>query len=197
MAHLTEQELSFFNQLFENADDGSDEVTNTKMSVKLNLPDKLNGLLKNAKLTLLAEVGVYQLWFPLEFVNDENGQVIPLLSAPEVIDTKGIERSWRAPHLNLQTDHYIILSLSSTGVLLKPKQNKPDFSKELLLAFELPKKERIVLSAKPVRVTSNGIAAKIITVHEGEIALRQYLFDTHKKQHAQLYEHANISTDLI
>ena len=124
MAHLSEQELSFFNRLFE-AERTDSDPTDTKMSVRLNLPDKLNGLLTNAKLTLLAEVGIYQLWFPLEFSKDENGQLFPVLSAPEVIDTKGIERSWRTPDLEIHTEQFQILSLSSTGVLLKPKRQSP------------------------------------------------------------------------
>ena len=95
MSHLSEQEL-FFNSLFEAEHGVKDLTTDTKISVNFNLPDKLNGLLNNAKLTLLAEVGIYQLWFPLEFIVDDKGQVTPTL-CPEVIDTKGIERSWRTP----------------------------------------------------------------------------------------------------
>ncbi len=88
MSHLSEQELSFFNSLFEAEHGVKDLTTDTKISVNFNLPDKLNGLLNNAKLTLLAEVGIYQLWFPLEFIVDDKGQVTPTLSAPEVIEYK-------------------------------------------------------------------------------------------------------------
>jgi len=197
MSHLSEQELSFFNSLFEAEHGVKDLTTDTKISVNFNLPDKLNGLLNNAKLTLLAEVGIYQLWFPLEFIVDDKGQVTPTLSAPEVIDTKGIERSWRTPNLELQTEQYLIISLSSTGVLLQPKNAEETLDKEILLAFNLPNNEHVVISAKPVRVTSNGVAAKIEKICEGEDAMRQYLFEIHKHHHAKLYEEENISTDLI
>ena len=196
MAHLSEQELSFFNHLFE-AERTDSDPTDTKMSVRLNLPDKLNGLLTNAKLTLLAEVGIYQLWFPLEFTKDENGQLIPVLSAPEVIDTKGIERSWRTPDLEIHTEQFQILSLSSTGVLLKPKRQTPILNKEILLAFNLPSEEQVILSVKPIRTTSKGIAGKIVKVCKGEDALRNYLFETHKHHHAKLYEQGNFTTELI
>ena len=196
MAHLSEQELSFFNRLFE-AERTDSDPTDTKMSVRLNLPDKLNGLLTNAKLTLLAEVGIYQLWFPLEFSKDENGQLIPVLSAPEVIDTKGIERSWRTPDLEIHTEQFQILSLSSTGVLLKPKRQSPDLNKEILLAFNLPSEEHVILSVKLIRTTSKGIAGNIVKVCQGEDALRKYLFETHKHHHAKLYEQGNFTTELI
>ena len=196
MAHLSEQELSFFNHLFE-AERTDSDPTDTKMSVRLNLPDKLNGLLTNAKLTLLAEVGIYQLWFPLECSKDENGQLIPVLSAPEVIDTKGIERSWRTPDLEIHTEQFQILSLSSTGVLLKPKRQTPILNKEILLAFNLPSEEQVILSVKPIRTTSKGIAGKIVKVCKGEDALRNYLFETHKHHHAKLYEQGNFTTELI
>ncbi|MCF7519358.1 MULTISPECIES: hypothetical protein [Pseudoalteromonas] len=196
MTHLSEQELSFFNSLFE-AEQSIDDPINTKMSLNLNLPDKLSGLLKNAKLTLLAEVGIYQLWFPLEFTTDERGQLTPVLSAPEVIDTKGVERSWRTPDLDLQTEKYVILSLSSTGLLLQPKHAEAVLEQEITLAFNLPNQEHVMIRAKPVRATSKGIAAKIIKVCEGQDAMRQYLFDIHKHHHAKLYEQGNITTELI
>ncbi len=196
MAHLSEQELSFFNSLFKT--EGSTNIpTNTKMSLNLNLPDKLNGLLKNAKLTLLAEVGIYQLWFPLEFKADESGQLTPLLSAPEVIDTKGIDRSWRSPILELETDKYVILSLSSTGLLLQPKQPVTILDEKITLAFNLPNYGHVIIRAKPIRETGQCIAAKIIKICKGEDAIRQYLFESHKHQHAKLYEQGNITSELI
>jgi len=196
MAHLSEQELTFFNRLFE-AENLDGDPTDTKMSVRLNLPNKLNGLLANSKLTLLAEVGIYQLWFPLEFINDENGQLIPLLSAPEVIDTKGIERSWGTPDLEIHTEQFQILSLSSTGVLLKPKRQAPELNKDILLAFDLPSRDHIILSVKPIRTTSKGIAGKIVKVCKGEEELRRYLFEAHKHHHAKLYEQGTFTTELI
>ncbi len=198
MTHLSDQELEFFNRLFESEGVAAEGIeadpSYAKMSVKVNLPDKLNGLLTNAKLTLLAEVGIYQLWFPLEFVNDENGQLTPVLSAPEVIDTRGVERSWRTPDLEIDTEQFHVLSLSSTGVLLKPKLHTPALNKEILLAFDLPNHEHIIISVMPIRTTNKGVAAKIIKVCQGESALRKYLFETHKQHHANLYEHNNIIT---
>lgn len=187
MAYLSQKELQFFNQLFE-SESNENDVTDTKMALFNELPQNLGALFKSAKLTLLAEVGVYQLWFPVEFKTDQNGQLVPLLSAPEVIDTKGIERSWRNNSVNLKSSDFIITSLSSTGVVLTPRNPHARLDKEQLLSFFLPELEQVTLVISPVRRTSKGIAAKIVEIVRGHDALRTFLFKNHKRQHASLYK---------
>ena len=100
--HLTLEELACFRELFSpnrithSTEDAHPEpLVNHVLTVKTEVPQALASLLGKAKLTLLAEVGSYKLWFPLEMRLDDFGQLQPTLGVPEVLDAKGAERSWR------------------------------------------------------------------------------------------------------
>lgn len=160
---------------------------NQRLTVQSDIPAKIANLFINAKLTLLAEVGHYQLWFPLEFKTDESGLLTPILSSPEVIDTTGTQRSWRLDNLNIQSDGFKIESISSTGIFLKPISNKVPLITHYRMQFYLPNKKHIIISIEPVRQNKQGIAAKITHIHEGKDHLRDYLFSVHKRQYVNLY----------
>ncbi|MGB1292850.1 MAG: hypothetical protein ACPG5Z_11960 [Pseudoalteromonas sp.] len=157
------------------------------LTVQSDIPANIACLFQNANLTLLAEVGHYQLWFPLEFKVDSSGTFTPALSAPEVIDTKGNQRSWRWDNLNIKSEGYCIESISSTGIFLKPQGEHVAFNENQIMQFDLPNKKHITMSIEPVRQCKGGIAAKIIDIHEGKEQLRAYLFSVHKRQYANLY----------
>ena len=91
---MTNEELNFISDLFQ-VTVPSKLRDNHTLTLQSSIPANIAELLNNTKLTLLAEVGDYQLWFPLEIRIDKTGVVTPVLSAPEVIDTQGIKRCWR------------------------------------------------------------------------------------------------------
>ncbi|WP_404340380.1 hypothetical protein [Pseudoalteromonas mariniglutinosa] len=186
MANLTNQELAFFSRLFK-SNQQQEILLDSKNSLTQGLPDTLSYLLSNAKLTLLAEIGIYQLWFPVVFVSDKRGQLTPIFSSPEVIDTKGIERSWRSSELNLKSDNFVISSLSSSGVVLQPTSHTLPIQSLITLHFQLPKQQQVIMQVEPVRITHSGIAAKIKVIEQGKEALTSYLFDTHKQFYPKLY----------
>ena len=88
---LSDEEINFLSGLFEPSQ-SSASINETKLTVQASIPDGIAHLLGQAKLTLLAEVAHYQLWFPLQFKTDELGHFSTGLEAPEVIDTKGIQK---------------------------------------------------------------------------------------------------------
>ncbi|XQF89961.1 hypothetical protein ACOBV8_15380 [Pseudoalteromonas espejiana] len=191
--NLTKEELSFISSVVGNTKDNINE--SSQLSLKTTLPDTLKGLLSHAKLTMLAEVGHYQLWFPLEFKLNDDGQFNPVLSAPEVIDTEGVDRSWRYSDLNLQSERFYVLSLSSSGVLLKPRDQRYTLANAQHISFKLPNNKKVTLFIDLVRKTNLGYAAKIISIEHGKEALREYLFDKHKRVNAPLYENTNTVTE--
>ncbi|AVV83683.1 hypothetical protein SPWS13_1890 [Shewanella putrefaciens] len=71
--YLTLEELACFSELFSpnRITHGMEEANpepwvNHVLTVKTEVPQALASLLGKAKLTLLAEVGPYKLWFPLK-----------------------------------------------------------------------------------------------------------------------------------
>ncbi|WP_377109605.1 hypothetical protein [Pseudoalteromonas sp. R86517] len=183
---LTKEELSFISSVVGSNKDNTND--NSQLSLKTALPDTLKGLLSHAKLTMLAEVGHYQLWLPLEFKLNDDGYLNPVLSAPEVIDTEGVDRSWRYSDLHLQSERFYVLSLSSSGVLLKPRDHRYSLTHAQHITFKLPNKKKVTLLIDLVRKTNLGYAAKIVSIKSGKEALREYLFEKHKRENATLYE---------
>ncbi|WP_394190586.1 hypothetical protein [Pseudoalteromonas atlantica] len=183
---FSNDELLFLSDLFK-AQAPPQLPQNQKLTVQSDIPANIACLFQNANLTLLAEVGHYQLWFPLEFKVDSSGTFTPSLSAPEVIDTKGNQRSWRWDNLNIKSEGYYIESISSSGIFLKPQGEHAAFNDNQIMQFDLPNKKHITMSIETVRKSKDGIAARIIDIHEGQEHLRAYLFDVHKRQYANLY----------
>lgn len=219
------EELDFFSNIFTDtssdvlADEGNDVLPNEKggtlevnhkLSVKTEVPPYLRQVLVDSKLTLLAEISHYQLWFPVTLSFSEGGDFIPKLGTPEIIDVQGNERSWR---VNTPKDVAIIdaengqnievLSLSTTGIVLKvvnssdsvdanagfSSDEKSDIdihgsSFKMSLAGGEPMKLELDL----VRHEKNIVAAKFKDLQQGRESLRQFLFNSHKMKYSNLYE---------
>jgi len=193
---FSNEEVNFLAELFKpNTKQSSprDHILTMKSSV----PASIARLLTHANLTLLAEIANYQLWFPLQLKIDELGVINPTLSAPEVIDTKGTQRSWRWSELNIKSQGFKIESISNTGMFLKPLRKGNHLNKSQHMEFLLPNKQSISMEIEPVRQSTQGIAAKITQIHSGQEQLRAYLFEEHKRQHAKLYENGQLVEQLI
>lgn len=183
---LSPEELNFFSEIFKpNKTSVSHENTLTLQS---DVPADIAQLLSNANLTLLAEVAHYQLWFPLNLKVDGSGSISPVISAPEVIDTQGTQRSWRWSKLDIKSKDFCIESLSSTGIFLKPLDNTKHIEGVKNIEFTLPNDEKVCIKIEPIRQSKQGIAAKIISIDTGKEALKAYLFEEHKRQYAALYD---------
>jgi hypothetical protein len=188
---LSSEELDSFKELF--AIDQGDELPDAhRLTITTEVPELVARLLGKAKLTLLAEVSHYKLFFPLSMHIDELGQFSPELGIPEVLDTRGSERSWRLTDLDgvvvkateggkpLQ-----VLSLSSSGVTLK-EQGELESAGEMQL--ELPGGELVPLAVEPVRNENGVVAARILASREAREALRRFLFGRHRALYADLYK---------
>ncbi|ATC96978.1 hypothetical protein [Pseudoalteromonas tunicata] len=192
---FTAEELSFFKNVFRQ-DDHHAELDNHKLTVQTHVPSNLSAILENAKLTLLAEIGHYQLWFPLSLEIDDFGEFKTKLGTPEVVDVNGLERSWRieAPENVTLYDEssqqkYEVLSLSSTGLTLRPK-NDNVFEHHLSdqsLQINLPDLGSIKLSLEPVRTQNNIISARFQQFDDGRDKLRKFLFNLHRTKYSHLY----------
>lgn len=189
------EELHFFSELFKPKQE-SLPVHNHMLTMQSNVPASVAHLLSNANLTLLAEVAHYQLWFPLHLKIDSSGVINPILKAPEVIDTKGTQRSWRWSQLNIKSQGFCIESISSTGIFLKPLGKVKRLGKVERMQFTLPNEECVSMDIEPTRQSSHGIAAKITHIHAGKEQLRTYLFEEHKRQYASLYSNGKLIDQL-
>ena len=204
MPSLSDEELACFSDLF--APKSVSELQNGEaalnkgpfsdhfLSVSTEVPQVLANILGQAKLTLLAEISHYRLWFPLDLKLDELGQFVPVLGVPEVLDTRGAERSWRVTNLkdvkvfDNQTNQPVeVLSLSSSGLTIKvPDYIEADRSR--LATLCLPNGLEVEVEFEPVRTENGVMAAKINTQGEARDTLRQFLFSEHKAKYSHLYE---------
>ncbi|MBT1444329.1 hypothetical protein KJI95_07290 [Shewanella sp. JM162201] len=186
---LSPEELDSFKELF--AIEPGDELPDAhRLTVTTKVPELVARLLGKSKLTLLAEVSHYKLFFPLNLHMDEFGQFNPELGIPEVLDTRGGERSWRLTDLDGVVvksaddgEPLELLSLSSSGVTLR-EQDMGD-SKEVQL--ELPGGETVPLAVEEVRSENGVVAARILASAEAREALRRFLFGRHRDLYAELY----------
>ena len=90
------EELDFFKNIFaETSTDCRVSEAKHQLSVQTDVPQYLKQVLVGSKLTLLAEISHYQLWFPVSLAINTQGEFAPKLGTPEIIDVKGNERSWR------------------------------------------------------------------------------------------------------
>lgn len=194
---LSHEELDFFKEVFNEeplilgAEDNKHEIT-----VQTSVPNHLKSVLGNAKLTLLAEISHYQLWFPVSLSIKGLDDFIPELGIPEIIDIQGIERSWRvsAPEdvsILDAGDHQgvKILSLSSTGLTLQadsPLRAQNIFARKEI-NMRLPNEQKVMIELDPVRREGGVIAAKFKSVGDGREVLRKYLFNLHRREFSDLY----------
>lgn len=201
---LTDDELACFRDIFSQAADGlHTSIANEPqhhLTVMTEIPQMVAKVLGQAKLTLLAEISHYKLWFPLTLQIDALGQFTPTLGIPEVLELQGKERSWR---LNNVSDVTItvdgepqvlqVRSLSSSGIAIQlpnamaAERLMSGRNVEMWLAEIGP----LQLDFEPVRYDSCLLAARINAVGKEREALRQFIFQRHRAEYAHLYQ--NIS----
>jgi len=192
---FSNEELDFLSELFKPSEKPRSHNSHV-LTMQSSVPASIAHLLSNANLTLLAEVAHYQLWFPLQLKVNNDGVINPILSAPEVIDTKGTQRSWRWSELNIKSQGFKIESISSTGIFLKPLSKGKRLGKVEHMEFVLPNKESISIEVEPVRQSTSGIAATITNINNGQEHLRAYLFEEHKRKFSKLYENGQLIEQL-
>jgi len=192
------EELDFFNNIFiETSKDCMVSDSHHWLSVQTDVPQYLKQVLVGSKLTLLAEISHYQLWFPVSLTINKKSDFTPKLGTPEIIDVNGSERSWRVNTpknvaiIDVFHDQKIeILSLSATGLTLKipnSEANSLDLqcsSLEMSLAGAEPLKLELDL----VRHEKNVVAAKFKDLQQGKESLRKFLFNYHKIKYSNLYQ---------
>ena len=198
---LTDDELACFQEIFSQAADGLRTSTSNEpqhhLTVMTEIPQMVAKVLGQAKLTLLAEISHYKLWFPLTLQVDALGQFTPILGIPEVLELQGKERSWRLTNV---TDVTItvdgepqalqVRSLSSSGIAI---QLPNAAAAERLMASRnvemwLPEIGALQLDFEPVRYDSCQLAARIHAVGKEREALRQFIFQRHRREFAHLYQ---------
>jgi len=193
------EELDFFSNVFtEDSTDCMVEDTELKLSVQTNIPQSLHQVLAASKLTLLAEISHYQLWFPTTLAFNEQGVFSPKLGTPEIIDVNGNERSWRmnTPKnlalVDVFHDRKIeVLSISATGLTLKiPRVDSEDvdFQPLSFLEMSLAGEKPVKLELDLVRQEKGVVAAKFKELQTGRESLRKFLFDSHKVKYSNLYQ---------
>lgn len=199
---LSIEELDFLKDVFSNENNECvSDSRNHKLTVQTAMPKNLSTILGNAKLTLLAEVSHYQLWFPLTMNFNDAGYFTSNIGTPEIIDIQGIERSWRVntPKNVVIIDHgdeegLEVLSLSSTGLTLKVAC--PHKAKLLLtqnaIEIKLPDKQQVKLEIEPVRADKDVIAAKFKNIEQGKDSLRKFLFNIHRTEFSSLYKRLKV-----
>lgn len=197
---LSEEERGYFAELFDEHIDvvpSAEHDLRHTISVTAEVPPVISSLLGRAKMTLLAEIGNYKLWFPLDMTLDEAGQFNPVLGIPEVVEYVGKQRSWRSTELgelNISSADFSgkveLLSLSSTGMALKLNStgNIEQLGHNPELTLHLPDGQALRLEMEPVRLHNQTLAAKITTTESNREALRRFLFQRHRQRHPTLYQ---------
>ena len=203
MSVLTDEELAYFSNALSSDDNESDNVLlGHSLSVETEIPHVLAHILGNSKLTLLAEISYYRLFFPLKLTVDELGVFSPTLGTPEVIDMRGGERSWRLNKIkgvrvvDKATQKDIeVLSLSSSGMTIKAPQEftlqnaqKKDEQKEHQSQLILPNGTQLDMAYEEVRTENGVMAVKINAEGMSREVLREFLFNEHKSQYEHLYK---------
>lgn len=191
------EELDFISNVF--AEEPTDKVSveQQQLSLQPDVPSYLKQVLVGSKLTLLAEINDYQLWFPVTLSFNDQQDFVPILGTPEIIDVNGQERSWRVDTPKdiaitnaVDGQEIEVLSLSSTGLTLQASTQDDDMidfhecSFEMTIADEAPVK----LELDIVRSDRDIVAAKFKNLQEGREALRKFLFNSHKRKYSNLYQ---------
>ncbi len=200
---LTLEELTYFRALFSpvHLSHGQSRFSQMPLlshilTVNTETPQVLVSLLGKVKLSLLAEVGPYRLWFPLEMKLDEFGQLRPTFGVPEILDASGAERSWRLTHMKnlyvfdpLLEEHWPVVSLSGSGMAIRAKSLRQ--FEHLLgsqdLALKLPSGESMRVKIEPLRREKGLAIVRYQVETEARETLRQFLFQCHCRQYAKLY----------
>ena len=192
------EELEFFNNIFaEKSTDAVSTDSHAKFAVQKGVPQNLKQVLVGSKLTLLAEISHYQLWFPVSLSINKEGDFSPKLGTPEIIDVRGNERSWRmkTPKNVAIIDIFHgqkieVLSLSATGLTLKVPDSDDNYLDLKQYSFEmsLAGEEPLTLELDLVRHDKNVVAAKFKDLQEGKEALRKFLFNSHQVKYSKLYK---------
>jgi hypothetical protein len=192
------EELDFFSNVFtEKSPEYVNDESHHQLSMKTDVPQYISQVLTDSKLTLLAEISHYQLWFPVNLAIDAQGGFAPKFGTPEIIDVKGNERSWRVSTpqnvalVDVSHGHKIeILSLSATGLMLKvPSNEDGDIDiQQSLLEMSFAGEEPLKLELDLVRHEKNVVAAKFKDLQKGRESLRKFLFNSHKRKYSNLYQ---------
>jgi len=198
MTNFSNEELDFFTSIFSN-DNVERQLSLEKinLSVETTVPESVFNILGNAKLTLLAKISHYLLYFPFQIEMNEKGEFKPIFGVPEVIDNQLHERSWRVlspknvtlhEHNTLQKID--ILSLSNSGLTIQINQDELNglFLKNTLLEIHLPHHVSIKVTLEPVRIENNILAAKFKHIGQENESLRKFLFHLHRSQNKELYK---------
>ena len=188
---FTEQELAFFQQVFSENTLQGDDVNTTGLSLRSELPDYVASLFEQPGLCMLAEVGHFELWFPLSLSLTANGDLQPALEAPEIFEALGQHRSWRFDNptsIYLLTDDgrkLPIHSLSSTGAVIDAEQIKhaPQRATAKLILPDYPPMQLEMQKARQ----QGSLIAVTFTRNTNKKQLRQFLFDNHKQGYQEIY----------
>ncbi len=189
---FSEQELAFFKQLFSEQPLGSENVAGAGLSLRSHLPDYVAPLFDNPGLFMLAEVGNFELWFPLTLSLNENHDLQPQLGAPEIFEAQGSHRSWRFDNpqgifIRTESDLELpVLSLSSTGAVVDVKEIS-DPPRSAIANLILPKHAPLPLKVKKMRQQENLVAVTFVS-NNNKSQLRQYLFEQHKTYFSHVYQ---------
>jgi hypothetical protein len=198
---LTDDELACFRDIFSQAADtlhtSIAKEPQHHLTVMTEIPQMVAKVLGRAKLTLLAEISHYKLWFPLTLQVDAFGQFTPTLGIPEVLELQGKERSWRMSNVSDVTitvdgepQALQVHSISSSGISI---QLPNAMAAERLMASRnvemlLAEIGAVQLDFEPVRYDSCILAARINAEGKERETLRQFIFQRHRAQYAHLYQ---------
>lgn len=202
--NFSTEELDFFQDVFTECKPLNElSGQEHQLSVHTQIPTSLKKVLGASQLTLLAEIGHYQLWFPVKINLSNSGDFFPNLGTPEIIDVQGNQRNWRmtAPE-NVSFLHFCeesglnesqnieILSLSTSGITLKlpNSQSGALFSNQPALELRLPNEDPITFALDLVRKDENFVSAKFKDFDKGRDSLRKFLFNSHKAKYSDLYQ---------
>jgi len=198
---LTEDELACFRDIFSQTADSLPpnpaKEPQHHLTVMTEIPQMVAKVLGRAKLTLLAEISHYKLWFPLTLQVDALGQFTPTLGIPEVLELQGKERSWRMTNVSDVTitvdgepQALQVRSISSSGIAIQLPNAK---AAERLMASRnvemwLAEIGALQLDFEPVRYDSSLMAARINAQGKERETLRQFIFQRHRAEYAHLYQ---------
>ncbi len=190
--------MDFFSNIFtETSNECMVGALPHQLSVQTAIPHYLRQVLVGSKLSLLAEISHYQLWFPVSLSINEQGDFSPKLGTPEIIDVKGSDRSWRVTTPknvalidNLYGQKIEVLSLSATGLTLKvPSSDEHSIDlQQSSFEMSLAGGEPLKLELDLVRHEKNIVAAKFKDLQEGRESLRKFIFNSHKTKYSNLYQ---------
>jgi len=202
MSLLTDEEFAYFSNVISSGNDGArNSFLGHSLSVETEVPPIVADLLGDPQLTLLAEISYYRLFFPLELKTGSIGILSPTLGTPEVIDMRGVQRSWRLNKVKdirlvdkLSQKEIEVLSLSSSGMTIKEAQEfdpQTEHNKEHLSQLILPNGTQLDMTYEEVRTENDVTAIKINAGVESREVLREFLFNEHKKKYRHLYKGLN------